>query len=109
MIRSVIRFTALPGKRPEFLETFVRIGVLEISSFQPGFLGAQLHAKLDDPDVAMVTADWDSPAAYQGWLGNPVRATLSAELAPLLTADPQAGELFEVQHHVGPQTEPPAA
>jgi quinol monooxygenase YgiN len=108
MIRSVIRFKVVPGKREEFLETFVGIGVLEISSFQDGFLGAQLHGQLEDPNAAMVTADWDSPAAYQGWLDNPVRDELSAALAPLLTADPQVGELFEVHHRIGPKTPPPS-
>jgi quinol monooxygenase YgiN len=108
MIRSVIRFTTLPGKRQEFLDTFQRIGVLEISSFQDGFLGAQLHSQLEDENAAMVTADWDSPAAYQGWLDNPERDELGAQLSPYLTEDPQVGELFEVHHRVGPKTPRPS-
>lgn len=107
MVRSVLTFTLRPGQRDEFVDTFRRLGVLEISSFQPGFLGAQLHLDLADPDLALVTATWESAAAYQGWLDNPVRDTLSAELDPLLIGEPRGG-LFERAHEVGPQTPAPS-
>lgn len=106
MIRSVLTFPLVPGKRQEFVDTFRRLGVLELSSFQSGFLGAELHLHTTDPDTAMVTAEWESAAAYQGWLDNPVRDTLSAEIAALLTDDPQGG-LFELQYRVDPQTPAP--
>ena len=49
----------------------------------------------------LVTADWDSPEAYQGWLDNPVRAEIQAELGPLLAADP-VPRVFEVVEDAGP-------
>lgn len=88
MTRSVLVFKILPGRRDEFVAGFKRLEVLRRASRQPGFRGSQLHMPVDGSDEALVTADWDSPEAYQGWLDNPVRAEIQAELGPLLAADP---------------------
>jgi heme-degrading monooxygenase HmoA len=88
MTRSVLVFTILPGRRDAFVDGMRRLDVLGRASRQPGFRRSQLHVSRDDPDEALVTADWDSPAAYQGWLDNPVRAEIQAELGALLAADP---------------------
>lgn len=103
MTRSVITFNLKPGKRDEFVETFRRISVLEISSFQAGYQGARLLASVGDPDVAMVIADWESPAAYHGWLDNPDRERIGEQLDPFLAEDPE-GQAFEVLYEVAPET-----
>lgn len=103
MTRSVITFNLKPGKRDEFAATFRRISVLEVSSFQAGYLGGRLLASVQDPDVAMVIADWESPAAYQGWLDNPDREGLGEQLDPFLAEDPE-GQSFVVLHEVAPAT-----
>jgi quinol monooxygenase YgiN len=103
MTQSVLTFKLLPGKRQEFIDTFLRIEVLAKSSFQDGFLGGQLHVDVRDPDRAVVTAQWDSPAAYQGWLDNPIRETIGDELEPFLAEDPSGG-LVETVIEVDPQT-----
>jgi quinol monooxygenase YgiN len=100
MTQSVLRFTLEPGRRDEFVETFTRIKVLETSSGQAGWRGGQLLIDIDDPDTAMVIAQWDSPAAYQGWLDNPVREEIGEQLEPFLAADPQ-GRVLELVHEVG--------
>jgi heme-degrading monooxygenase HmoA len=103
MTRSVIFFHLEPGARPAFLETFQRISVLETSSFQAGYQGGQLLAAVGDPDLAIVIADWESPASYQGWLENPEREGIGEQLRPFLTAEP-VGQVFEVVHAVAPDT-----
>ena len=101
MTRSVLLFAILPGRRDEFVAGFARLEVLRRASEQPGFRRAQLHVPVDGADEALVTADWDSPEAYRGWLDNPVRAEIQAELGPLLAATPEP-RVYEVVEEVGP-------
>jgi quinol monooxygenase YgiN len=105
MTQSVLTFKLLPGKRQEFIDTFLRIEVLQQSSFQAGYLGGQLHFDVDDPEIAMVTAQWESPAAYQGWLDNPVRETIGEQLEPFFAEDP-TGRVVKSVIDIAPETEP---
>ena len=73
--------------------------MLRRASEQPGFRRGQLHVPVEGGDEVLVTADWDSPEAYQGWLDNPIRAEIQAELGPLLAADPEP-RVFEVVEDV---------
>jgi heme-degrading monooxygenase HmoA len=101
MTRSVLVFKLLPGRRDDFVAGMQRLDVLRRASGQPGFRGSQLHVSLDDEDEALVTADWDSPDAYQGWLDNPVRAEIQAELGSLLAAEP-VPRLYEIVANAAP-------
>jgi heme-degrading monooxygenase HmoA len=101
MTRSVLFFSILPGRRNEFVAGFRRLEVLRRACAQPGFLRGQLHVPVDPSPEVLVTADWDSPEAYQGWLDNPIRAQIQAELGPLLAADPMP-RVFEVVEDVTP-------
>jgi heme-degrading monooxygenase HmoA len=87
--RSVLIFSILPGRRDDFVTAFRRLRVLRRASSQPGFRRGQLHVRTDGTDEVLVTADWDSPRAYQGWLDNPVRAEIQFELGPFLAVDPE--------------------
>jgi heme-degrading monooxygenase HmoA len=87
--RSVLVFSILLGRRDDFVAAFGRLQVLRRASRQPGFRSGQLHVRVDGSDEALVTADWDSPEAYEGWLENPVRAEMQSELGPLLAAEPE--------------------
>lgn len=95
MTRSVLLFSVLPGRRDEFVAGFQKLRVLQRASSQPGFRHGQLLVPDDASDEVLVTAVWESPEAYQGWLDNPVRAEIQAELGPLLAADPEP-RVFEV-------------
>ena len=106
MTRSVLVFRLLPGRRDEFVAGMRRLEVLRRASRQPGFRGSQLHVSVDDPDEALVTADWDSPDAYQGWLDNPVRAEIQAELGPLLAEEP-VPRIYEVVEDARPWKDAP--
>ena len=104
MTRSVIYFRfAEPGDRTRFVETFRRIGVLETSSHQAGYLGGQLLSAVGDERLAMVIADWASPESYRGWLDNPDRERVGSELRRFLTEEP-VGQVFDLLHEVAPQT-----
>jgi len=102
--RSVLVFRLAAGRRDAFVEMFRRLEVLRRSSRQPGFLRAQLFVRADDTDEALVTADWESPEAYQGWLDNPVRAEIGEHLEPLLAAEPEP-RVYELVEDVGPDRE----
>jgi quinol monooxygenase YgiN len=99
MTQSVIRFDLLPGRRDAFLDTFTRIGVLRASRAQPGFRVARLLVDADDPDAALVIAEWDSPASYQGWLDSPIREDIGERLRPYWVEDPE-GRVFELVQEV---------
>ena len=101
MTRSVLVFAILPGRRDEFVKGMQRLEVLQRASYQTGFRGGQLHVRTDGSDEAIVVADWDSPEAYQGWLDNPIRADMQAELGPLLAADPEP-RVYELVEKVPP-------
>jgi heme-degrading monooxygenase HmoA len=101
MTRSVLFFAILPGRRDDFVAGFRRLEVLRRASAQTGFRRGQLHVPVDASDEVLVTADWDAPEAYQGWLDNPVRAEIEAELGPLLAADP-VPRAFDLVEEVTP-------
>lgn len=58
-----------------------------------GFLeGRLLRPPGDGP--FLVVARWENERDYQGWLDNPVRDEIGTRLEPLLTGDPQPGDLY---------------
>jgi quinol monooxygenase YgiN len=87
--RSILRLRAKPGRRDELVELFDRLGIFAAAREQDGFLAAELQISLDDADELVVTATWARPEAYDGWLANPIRAELGAQLEPLLDGDPE--------------------
>ena len=101
MTRSVLVFAIMPGRRADFVAAFDRLQVLRRASRQPGFRSAQLHVRVDGSDEALVTADWDSSEAYEGWLANPVRAEMQSEFGPLLVTDPEP-RVYDVVEDVVP-------
>src|SRR5262245_14936820 len=99
MTRSVLFFSILPGRRDEFVAGFARLAVLRRAGVTPGCGRGRRHVPGEGGDEVLVTAEWASPEAYQGWLDNPIRAEIQAELGPLLAADPEP-RLFEVVEDV---------
>jgi heme-degrading monooxygenase HmoA len=95
MTRSLLYLHAKPGRRDDLVRLFERREILRVSSEQPGFLRAELQVPIDDDDHVLVTADWSSPAAYQGWLDNPVRESMREEMMALLTREPE-GRVYQV-------------
>jgi quinol monooxygenase YgiN len=93
MYRSVLTLRCKPGRRQDLLDVFERLDILRRSLRQPGAVDTTLVTALDDEDLVLVIASWRSPEAYQGWLDNPDRGGITAELEPLLAA-PGAAQTF---------------
>jgi heme-degrading monooxygenase HmoA len=91
-IVSVLRLPARAGA--DLAAAFAELEIFEHSRRSGGFLGGRLLRSLE-VDGYLVVAEWEDAEAYQGWLDNPVRAELGAQLEPLLTEDVAPGELFE--------------
>jgi quinol monooxygenase YgiN len=89
MTRSVLFFEILPGRLEHFVARFRELEVLEHACRQAGFIRSELCVPTDGSNRAMVTAEWESPKAYQGWLDNPIRPVLAAEIDPFLAASPE--------------------
>jgi heme-degrading monooxygenase HmoA len=89
---SVLRLAARQGA--DLPRAFAELEIFEHSRRSGGFLGGRLLRAVDG-DGVLVLAEWDDAAAYQGWLDNPIRSELGAQLGPLLTDDVTPGEVFE--------------
>jgi heme-degrading monooxygenase HmoA len=90
MATSTLTLRCKPGRRDELLRRFDELGVLEAASTVPGYLGGERTPAPGDDDAVIVTARWESPAAYDAWLADPRRPVLSAAIEPLLTGEPES-------------------
>jgi quinol monooxygenase YgiN len=88
MVRSVLVLRARDGRRDDVVSLFARLAVLREASAVPGFLRAELAVASDGSDELLVTATWESRAAYDGWLESPVREQLRPALEELLAEAP---------------------
>jgi heme-degrading monooxygenase HmoA len=92
---TVVSVLRLPARQGADLPTaFAELEIFEHSRRSGGFLGGRLLRAVEG-DGFLVLAEWEDAAAYQGWLDNPVRSELGAQLEPLLTNDVMPGEVFE--------------
>lgn len=98
MIVSVLPIAVRDGAEDEFVRTFAEFRVFEHSHESGGFLGGRVLRPLKAGDPFLVVAEWESPAAYQGWLDNPVRVELSAALDPLLADHVAQGGFYDEVH-----------
>jgi heme-degrading monooxygenase HmoA len=91
MVRSILRMSAVPGRRDDLVAAFRAAAVLDRSSEQDGFMGGELLLAEADDDLVVI-ALWRDRAAYAGWLASPVREEVSVPLLPLI-----AGESSEIR------------
>jgi quinol monooxygenase YgiN len=96
MVRSVLALRAKPGRRDEVVALFERLEVLREAGAVPGFVSAELQVAADSPDDLLVTATWESAAAYDGWLESPVRERMRPALEELLDESPAAGRVYDI-------------
>ena len=61
-IKVIVELQAKPGKRAELM-TLMNSIVTEQSSNQRGFLGSTRYEVLDNPDMLVEIADWESAEA----------------------------------------------
>src|SRR5262245_11212989 len=96
MVRSILALRAKPGRRDEVVALFARLGILREASAVSGFVSAELQIAADAPDELLVTATWESAAAYDGWLASPVRERMAPALEALLAEPPAAGRVYDI-------------
>ena len=99
MVRSVLALRARRGRRDDVVELFERLEILREASAIPGFVRAELQIATDDEDELLVTASWESAAAYAAWLESPVRERMRPALEALLAESPtpRVYELVQTQ------------
>ena len=91
---SILHLPVRSGNEDALVDAFARLEIFRHSEQSGGFLGGRLlRPRNGGPFVVM--AEWESDAAYRGWLENPIRAELSAQIEPLLNGDVEAGRLYE--------------
>ncbi len=79
-IKVIVELKAHPGRRDELRTVFERMLAVHGSDL-PGFLGSHRYEKLDDPDVLVEIAEWDSSEARDAHMRD---AAASGTYAPLL-------------------------
>jgi quinol monooxygenase YgiN len=86
-VRFIVEMKAKPGQRDELrrlldkLLTEVGPGLKE-----RGWLGSTLHEALDDPEVLVEIADWESAEGHQAVMGDPATADALGPVLDLLAS-----------------------
>ena len=79
-IKVIVELQAKPGRRAE-LKTLMETIVAEHAPGLPGFLGSRRFEVLDNPDLLVEIADWESAEAR---LAHMQEAAASGAYAPLM-------------------------
>ena len=88
MTRSVLFLHARPGRATELLRLLERLGVLAVAGEQPGFLGMEVAAAVDDPDEIVVIESWSSLDLLERWNAGREAADWRARIGDLLAEPP---------------------
>ncbi len=88
MTRSLLFLHARPGRGIELLRILERLGVLAVASEQPGFLGVEVAASIDDDDEIVIVGFWASAEHYARWRSGPVPSQLLEQIEGLLATAP---------------------
>ena len=63
-IKSIVKFTVQPGRRDEFVSLFEGLVSQHLSTLRAaGCLDSTLYTVVDEPDMAVEIADWESAEA----------------------------------------------
>ena len=84
-ITVIIELQAMPGGRDE-LERLLESIVANEGSSQPGFVGSRRYEVLDNPDMLIEIADWESAEARQAHMEEAAASGAYAPLIELLAA-----------------------
>jgi heme-degrading monooxygenase HmoA len=91
VVRSVLYLRPVDGDCASIQRYFEREQVLQRASRTPGYLAGELQLPPEPSQPALVTALWESPAAYRAWVEDPWRAVSSARAAEVFEAVEQPG------------------
>jgi len=78
-IKAIVELQAKPGQREELKRVLENL-ILTSGPGQDGFLGSTRYGVLDDPDVLVEIADWESAEARETHMKE---ATATGAYAPL--------------------------
>lgn len=92
-VKVIVEMKAKPGQRDELLSLVESI-ITEHGPNMPGLLGATLYKAVDDPDMLVEIADWESGEAREAVLKEAEAAGALAPMFDLLAAPPR-GTLVE--------------
>ena len=94
-IKVIVELQAKPGRRAALM-TLLESVVAEYGPDQPGFLGSTRNAVLDNPDIVVEIADWESAAARAEAMQKVLASGAYAPLAELLAAPFRATVISEL-------------
>lgn len=84
-IKAIIELQAKPGRRDE-LKAFIEDLVAKHGGGGRGFLGSTRYEVLDNPDVLIEIADWESAEAREAHMNETAATGMYAPLAEMLAA-----------------------
>jgi quinol monooxygenase YgiN len=84
-IKVIVELQAKPGMRAG-LKSLLESMVAEHGSSQPGFLGSARYEVLDNPDMLIEIADWESPEARMAHMEESAATGAYAPLIEMLAA-----------------------
>ena len=84
-IKAIVELQAKPGRREE-LKRVLESLIATSGPGQNGFLGSTRYGVLDDPDVLVEIADWETAGAREAHLKEAAATGAYAPLADLLAA-----------------------
>lgn len=100
LARSLLFMQPVEGRRDEVIALFERLGVPERALQQDGCLSVELQVAPEAAAPILVTALWSDRSAYDGWLANPWRESVTPELEALLTEPPE-GTVYDIHLRAG--------
>ena len=91
----IVELRAKPGGRDELRQVFERLLAEQGPSLR-GYLGSTRYEVLDDPDLLVEIADWESAAARDAHMQDAAATGVYAPLVELLAAPFRASVLSEL-------------
>ena len=84
-IKVIVELHAKPGRRAE-LQNLLQSVVAKYGSVQPGFLGSLQYEVIDNPDILVEIADWESAEVRATAMQQAMKDGAYAPLEDLLAA-----------------------
>ena len=84
-VKVIVELQAKPGRRAELI-SLLESTVAELGPSQRGFLGSRRYEVLDDPDVLIEIAEWESAEARLAHMDESAATGAYAPLLEMLAA-----------------------
>jgi quinol monooxygenase YgiN len=98
-VRSVLYLEPRDGNAEALIDYYRRQDVFGRAMRQSGCLACELQVPVGGQGAVLVTALWESAAAYDGWIANPWRQESAAQLDELVEGGlgpGTRGQVYEV-------------